>query len=226
MVAARSGDHRRAQCIVLKRRLRGAGVSTDYYNKKYGTDFKNLDDWYYRTKYLPFKLDMINSMHSAQAKAGQAIMLLVGSVFAAPILAASPAITSAISATVSNPTVQSSVANSLIHAGLQQTITGNVDYADALIAGVPGGATIQALKPAGMALFDGTNSNGFQTTLNGSKNITSTLRDATTGYIMFRLGKGVTPSNSLNSFDKVPLNGVLNSGDILMNDMLKQDGLK
>jgi len=203
------------------------GVSTDYYNKKYGTDFKNLDDWYYRTKYLPFKLDMINSMHSAQAKAGQAIMLLVGSVFAAPILiASSPAAISAVSTTISNPMVQTSLANGIVHAGLQQAITGNIDYADALIAGAPGGPVVQALKPGGMALFDVTNSGGLVTTLDGSKNITSTIRDAATGYIMFRLGSGVSDGNSLNSFGKVPLNGVLNTGDILMNDILKQDGIK
>ncbi|MFN3640863.1 MAG: RHS repeat domain-containing protein, partial [Flavobacterium sp.] len=33
-------------------------VSFDYYNKKYGTDYKTFDEWYYKEKYLPFKLDM------------------------------------------------------------------------------------------------------------------------------------------------------------------------
>lgn len=202
-------------------------VSTDYYNKKYGTDFKNLDDWYYRTKYLPFKEEMIKDMHSAQAKAGMAVMALVGSAFATPFLvASSPAAISAVSATISNPVLQTSVANSLIHAGLQQTITGKVDFVDAAIAGAPGGSVIQALKPAGMALFDLTEVGGFQNTFDGSKNFSSTFRDASTGYLFFGLGFGVTSANSLNSFNQVPLNGVLNSGDILINEMLKSNGIE
>jgi hypothetical protein len=59
---------------------------------------------------------------------------------------------------------------------------------------------------------------------NGSKNISSTLRDATTGYITFGLGFGVTPTNSLNSFNQIPLNGVLNGGDIFMGNMLYNEG--
>ncbi|MDD2985485.1 hypothetical protein [Flavobacterium sp.] len=102
---------------------------------------------------------------------------------------------------------------------------GNVDCADALIAGAPGGRLVQAIKPAGMALFN-FDEKGFQSPFIGNKTIPSTLRDVTTGYIMMGLGTGVTPGNALNSLGGVPLNGLLNSGDILMNEIIKQDGNK
>jgi RHS repeat-associated protein len=125
------------------------GVSTDYYNKKYGTDFKNKDDWYYRTKYLPFKLDMINSMHAAQAKAGQAIMLLVGSVFAAPILiASSPAIISTVSPVITNPIVQQRALDVTLNVGSQLAVNGGninqVNMVEASLSAVngPGAAAL------------------------------------------------------------------------------------
>jgi hypothetical protein len=43
---------------------------------------------------------------------------------------------------------------------------------------------------------------------------------------MFSLGSRVAPSNGLNSFNKVPLNGYLNGGDILMSEKLKANGIK
>jgi hypothetical protein len=107
------------------------------YNKTFGTDFKNYDDWYYRALYVPFRNEMINDMHSAQAKAGQAIMLLVGSVFAAPILAASPAVAS-ITSVASNPIVQ----NITLNAGSQYLANGgnagDINMIEAGLSGVPG----------------------------------------------------------------------------------------
>lgn len=68
------------------------------YNKMYNTDFKSQDDWYYRAIYLPFEQEMYRSIHQAQNTAGKAVAALMGSVFALPLLAASPVVTSAVSA--------------------------------------------------------------------------------------------------------------------------------
>jgi RHS repeat-associated protein len=213
--------------------LKGKNINRNYngtlddYNREHGTNYygdRAFDQWYYKNHYMPFKKNMIASMHSAQLKAGLFIMGIVGSVAAAPVIAASPALGS-VSSVLANTTVQTAVANSTIHAGLQYTITDNVDLADAAIAGVPGGVAVQSAKPAVMALFNYSTYNyRFETTFNGSKNISSTLRDATTGYITFGLGFGVTPTNSLNSFNQIPLNGVLNGGDIFMGNMLYNEG--
>jgi RHS repeat-associated protein len=200
----------------------------DEYNRTYNTNFygsRARDQYYYKYFYKPFKQELLAAIFNAQMKAGLAVMTVVGSVAAAPVVAASPALGS-VSSVLANPTVQTALANSTIHAGLQYTITGSVDLADAAIAGVPGGTGVQALKPAGMALFNYNFNDGLKTTFNGSKNISSTLRDATTGYIMFGLGFGVTPNNSLNSFNQIPLNGVLNGGDISMGKMLDYEGWK
>ena len=128
------------------------------YNKTFGTDFKNYDDWYYRALYVPFRNEMINDMHSAQAKAGQAIMLLVGSVFAAPILAASPAVAS-ITSVASNPIVQ----NITLNAGSQYLANGgnagDINMIEAGLSGVPGTNLMPTI--AGET-FSFTTNDGFQ----------------------------------------------------------------
>ena len=65
-------------------------MSFDDYNTKHGTNYKTFDEWYYREKYLPFKLEMIADMHNAQQKAGIAVMALVGSVYGLSVLTMSP----------------------------------------------------------------------------------------------------------------------------------------
>ncbi len=187
-------------------------VSTEYYNKKYGTDFKSFDDWYYRTKYLPFKQEMICEMHAAQAKAGQAVMALVGSVFVLPILvASSPAAISAFSATISHPLTQYSFSMGLSSAFSQQLVNGEVDQADVAVSMIPGGAGVQALKPMFSAAIDFTNSKGFNVA-GINKSNTSFFRDAATGYIFHGLSFGASPANGLRNFGEVPLNTVLNTG--------------
>ena len=119
------------------------------YNKTFGTDFKNYDDWYYRALYVPFRNEMINDMHSAQAKAGQAIMLLVGSVFAAPILiASSPAIISTVSPVITNPIVQQRALDVTLNVGSQLAVNGGninqVNMVEASLSAVngPGAAAL------------------------------------------------------------------------------------
>ena len=192
------------------------------YNKTFGTDFKNYDDWYYRALYVPFRNEMINDMHSAQAKAGQAIMLLVGSVFAAPILvASSPAAISAVSATISHPVAQTSLALGASNALSQQLINGKVDQADVAISMVPGGAGVQAVKPMFSAAIDIISFNEY-----GIKTGGGFYRDAATGYIFHGLSFGASPANSLRNFGEVPLNTVLNTGQSSMSNLLEKDGWK
>lgn len=63
---------------------------------------------------------MIRDMHSAQAKAGMAIMALVGSAFEAPILAASPVVSSAI--TSASPVISNFTYGDISrYAGMQMT---------------------------------------------------------------------------------------------------------
>lgn len=84
---------------------------------------------------------MIRDMHSAQAKAGMAIMALVGSAFAAPILAASPAVAS-ITSVLSNPLVQQGAFNMTVNAGSQYMANGgdvgDINMIEVGTAGIPG----------------------------------------------------------------------------------------
>jgi RHS repeat-associated protein len=113
-------------------------MSFDDYNAKHGTNYKTFDEWYYKEKYLPFKMEMIRDIQNAQFKAGMAVMALVGSVAAAPILAASPVVTSVLS----NPLVQQGALNISLNAGSQYLANGgnagDINMIEAGLSGVPG----------------------------------------------------------------------------------------
>ncbi|MFY7743363.1 MAG: RHS repeat domain-containing protein [Flavobacterium sp.] len=203
--------------------------SLDDYNRDFGTNYygsRALDQWYYKNHYLPFKQDMIKSMHEAQAKVGMAIMAVVGSVFAAPILAASsPAAISSVSATISHPLTQYSFSMGLASAFSQQLVKGEVDQADVAISMIPGGSGVQALKPMFSSAIDLSSKEGFK--LAGiNKSDTSFYRDAATGYIFHGLSFGASPANDLRGLGEIPLNTVLNTGQDSMNKMLELQGLK
>ena len=211
--------------------LEGKDINRNYvgtlddYNRDFGTNYygsRANDQWYYKNHYLPFKQNMINSMHAAQAKAGMAIMALVGSAFAAPILvASSPAAISAVSATISHPVAQTSLALGASNALSQQLINGKVDQADVAISMVPGGAGVQAVKPMFSAAIDIISFNEY-----GIKTGGGFYRDAATGYIFHGLSFGASPANSLRNFGEVPLNTVLNTGQSSMSNLLEKDGWK
>ena len=127
-------------------------------------------------------------------------------------------------AIASSSIASTAVANMTIHATLQKTITGKVDYVDAAVAGIPGGKFIQAAKPALMASTNwySKDNGGFQTVFDGSKSIPSTAIDLTTGYINYGIGFGASSNNALQNYNQVPLNAYTNGGDIFMNTLLNK----
>jgi RHS repeat-associated protein len=120
-------------------------IGLDDFNKKYNTNFKSFDDWYYRTKYLPVKMDMIRSMHSAQETAGKYVAMLVGGVALAPYLMAAAtyeALGSGVVTLASNPLVQKGLFNMSLNAGSQYIANGgnagDINLIEAGLSAVPG----------------------------------------------------------------------------------------
>jgi RHS repeat-associated protein len=202
----------------------------DEYNKQFGTNYhgdRYLDQWYFVNYYKPFKEEMINSMHAAQKKAGLFVMGVGGAVYAAPILLASPAVTSAISATISNPITQRALVLGGTNHFSQLLINGKVDQADVAISMIPGGPGLQAMKPMFSTSVDFYSTSDYSFiggTGNMNKSNASFYRDAATGYIFHGLSFGVSPSNGLRNFGEIPLNTVLNTGQNSMSNLLEKDG--
>ena len=100
--------------LIGNRNMNNYSGSLADYNKQFNTNYfgdRAQDQWYNDNYYQPFRAEMIKSMHDATNTAAMIVAGALGTAFAAPIMAASPAVASFTSALVSNPAVQNVTLN-------------------------------------------------------------------------------------------------------------------